>query len=67
MVEVTEKLVKNKFLNESGHKRQISNRSEVFKRTWFKRSFFYCLFDFPKGVLQRLTVQVSVIRGEGHE
>ena len=34
VVEMTEKLVKKKFLNEFGHKGQIWNRPEVFKRIW---------------------------------
>ena len=36
VVEMTEKLVKNKFLNEFGHKGQILNRPEVFKHIWVK-------------------------------
>ena len=40
VVVVTEKLVKNKFLNQFGHKGQISNRPEVFKHIWVKCFFF---------------------------
>ena len=37
---MTEKLVKNKFLNEFGHKGQIWNNPEVFKHIWVKWEFF---------------------------